>query len=83
MSRCGHCKALAPEYERVAERNNVYIYVLMLVFSKEKNAAAVEVDCDVHKDLCSKYGVHGYPTIKYFPKGDAENPIEYVAVLLL
>jgi len=30
--------------------------------------AIVDVDCtkDESKDLCSKYGVRGYPTIKYF-----------------
>jgi hypothetical protein len=40
--------------------------------------AIVDVDCtsDDSKDLCSKYGVRGYPTIKYFtdstdPMGDA------------
>jgi len=39
--------------------------------------AIVDVDCtsDASKDLCSKYGVRGYPTIKYFtgstdPLGD-------------
>lgn len=51
---------LAKEYEG---RNDVLI---------------VDVDCtqDSAKDLCSKYGVRGYPTIKYFtsstdPMGDA------------
>ncbi|RZB68844.1 putative protein disulfide-isomerase A6, partial [Glycine soja] len=30
------------------------------------------VDCDEHKSLCSKYGVSGYPTIQWFPKGSLE-----------
>lgn len=25
-----------------------------------------DVDCTVHQDICSKYDVKGYPTIKYF-----------------
>lgn len=47
-------------------------------FDGNPNVAIVDVDCtsDKSKDLCSKYGVRGYPTIKYFtdstdPMGDA------------
>jgi protein disulfide-isomerase A6 len=47
-------------------------------FEGNDAVAIVDVDCtkDVSKDLCSKYGVRGYPTIKYFtgstdPLGDA------------
>jgi protein disulfide-isomerase A6 len=46
-------------------------------YDSSKDVAIVDVDCtkDDSKDLCSKYGVRGYPTIKYFtgttdPKGD-------------
>jgi hypothetical protein len=37
-------------------------------FADSKTAIIVDVDCtkDDSKDLCSKYGVRGYPTIKYF-----------------
>jgi protein disulfide-isomerase A6 len=31
-----------------------------------------QVDCDDHKAVCSKYGVQGFPTIKWFPKGSLE-----------
>ena len=47
-------------------------------FEGNPNVAIVDVDCtaDNAKDTCSKYGVRGYPTIKYFtdstdPMGDA------------
>lgn len=46
-------------------------------FKDSKTAAIIDVDCttDSNKDVCSKYGVRGYPTIKYFtgstdPMGD-------------
>ena len=34
----------------------------------DSNAVIVDVDCttDDAKDLCNKYGVQGYPTLKYF-----------------
>ena len=51
---CGHCKALAPEYEEAATT------------LKEKNIALVKVDCTEETDLCKDYGVEGYPTVKVF-----------------
>ena len=47
-------------------------------FSGSKDVIIVDVDCTKsdNKDLCGKFGVQGYPTIKYFsgstgPLGDA------------
>jgi len=51
---CGHCKALAPEYEDAATQ------------LKEKNIKLVKVDCTEETDLCQKHGVEGYPTLKVF-----------------
>jgi thioredoxin-like negative regulator of GroEL len=51
---------------------------LSLEFEASKDVVIGDVDCTVEKDLCSEYGVQGYPTIKYFtpetdPKGDSYN----------
>ena len=37
-------------------------------FSGSKDVIIVDVDCtkDKNKDLCQKFGVRGYPTVKYF-----------------
>jgi protein disulfide-isomerase A6 len=58
---CGHCKKLTPDYEKAAAS-----------FDGEDSVVIAKVDCDEHKDLASKYGVSGYPTIKFFPKDNKE-----------
>jgi protein disulfide-isomerase A6 len=35
------------------------------------------VDATVHSGLAQKYGIQGYPTIKYFPAGPKSDPEEY------
>jgi protein disulfide-isomerase A6 len=58
---CGHCKSLAPTYETVAT-----------AFKKADNVVVAEVDADKYKELGSKFGVTGFPTLKYFPQGSTE-----------
>jgi len=58
---CGHCKRLAPDYEKVAA-----------TFQHEPHVVVASVDADKHKDLGQKYEVSGYPTIKWFPKGNKD-----------
>lgn len=58
---CGHCKKLAPEFEKLGTS-----------FKKAKSVLIGKVDCDEHKETCNKFGVSGYPTIKWFPKGSLE-----------
>ncbi|KAJ3517607.1 hypothetical protein NLJ89_g402 [Agrocybe chaxingu] len=57
---CGHCKNLAPVYEQLAD-----------VFSHAKNKVIVaKVDADgAGKPLGKRFGVTGFPTLKWF---DAE-----------
>jgi len=60
---CGHCKALAPEYDQAS---------IML----QGQASLAKVDCTAHRDLCTKYEVQGFPTIKLF-RNDNEDPTDY------
>jgi protein disulfide-isomerase A6 len=36
-----------------------------------------DVDCTVHQDLCQRFGVNGYPTIKYFNSETGEDGEKY------
>lgn len=58
---CGHCKRLAPEFEKLGTS-----------FKKTKSVLIGKVDCDEHKSVCTKYKVASYPTIHWFPKGSLE-----------
>jgi len=61
---CGHCKALAPEYEVAATE------------LKEKNIALVKVDCTEENDLCKDHGVEGFPTLKVFRGLESVKPYQ-------
>jgi len=50
---CGHCKSLAPEWEKAATNLKGILPI-------------AKVDCTVHQQLCGRYDVKGYPTIKCF-----------------
>ncbi|KAL2023913.1 hypothetical protein VTK56DRAFT_690 [Thermocarpiscus australiensis] len=63
---CGHCKNLAPVYEELA---------LAFEFAKDKVQIA-KVDADAERDLGKRYGVQGFPTLKWFD-GKSNKPIEY------
>lgn len=62
---CGHCKKLAPDWE-----------ILAGAFETSKDVVIAKVDADAHKELGSRFSVHGYPTLKWFPKGET-TPEEY------
>ncbi|XP_077218682.1 protein disulfide-isomerase like 2-1-like [Tasmannia lanceolata] len=56
---CGHCKSLAPTYEKVAT-----------AYKLEEDVVIANLDADKYKDLAEKYGIGGFPTLKFFPKSN-------------
>jgi len=60
---CGHCKKLAPEYSAAAEQ----------LAEKGAQAKLAKVDATEHKELGQKFGVKGYPTLKFFKNGVAQD----------
>ena len=61
---CGHCQSLAPEYELAAGK----------LKELKSDIKLAKVDATVETKLAEKYGVQGFPTIKFFKKG---TPIDY------
>jgi protein disulfide-isomerase-like protein len=54
---CGHCKKLAPDYDKVGQS-----------FDGENNVVIAKLDADAHKETASGYDVSGYPTLLWFPR---------------
>lgn len=52
---CGHCKKLAPTWEELGK--------------SAKGFRVGKVDCTVEKGSCNRFGVRGFPTIKFLKGG--------------
>jgi len=46
-------------------------------YASSSSVVIADVDCTVENDLCSNYGVQGYPTIKYFTSETDEKGADY------
>jgi protein disulfide-isomerase A6 len=63
---CGHCKNLAPTYEELATN----------FASSSDKVVVAKVNADEHKDLGKRFGVTGFPTLKWFD-GKSDKPTDY------
>jgi len=60
---CGHCKRMAPEFDRAAP----------ILKENDPPVALVKVDCTVETKVCGRFGVNGYPTLKIFKSGQVSS----------
>jgi|AntAceMinimDraft_1070359.scaffolds.fasta_scaffold23123_2 thioredoxin-like negative regulator of GroEL len=68
VCRCGHCKALAPDWAALGD-----------AYAGAANIVIGDVDCTVEESICSDFEVRGYPTLKYFTPETGAKGEDYTA----
>lgn len=65
LIQCGHCQALAPTWEKLADE-----------FKDDKVALVAKVNCDDSdsEELCDEFEITGFPTLYW---GDPQSPEQY------
>lgn len=61
---CGHCKKIAPIYEELATK-----------LKHNKNLIIAKIDSTTNET--DKVSIQGFPTIKFFPAGKKNSPIDF------
>ena len=56
-SLCPHCQRFAPFYKELAEE----------VYNRSAEVEITAVDCVYDGDVCMKFNIEGYPTIRFIP----------------
>lgn len=60
--RCGHCKSLTPEYKKLGAK-------VATTPALHSQVVIAKVNADDHRELGERFGVQGFPTIKWIPRG--------------
>lgn len=68
LLRCGHCKTLAPEYEKAASE----------LATSHPSVSLIKVDATEHDGLSSKHDVTGFPTLKIFRDGKVSGDLHWL-----
>uniref|UniRef100_A0A9R1SP80 Protein disulfide-isomerase A5 n=2 Tax=Cyprinus carpio TaxID=7962 RepID=A0A9R1SP80_CYPCA len=63
---CGHCKKMKPEYDEAAE-----------ILNKDPGVLAA-VDATIHKSIGERFKISGFPTVKYFEKGEEKYTLPHL-----
>lgn len=63
---CGHCKNLAPIYEKVGK-----------AFANEPSCVVAKMDATENEAVAKEYNIGGYPTIKFFAADGKEKPEDF------
>lgn len=63
---CGHCKRLAPEFDKAASE----------LRNDQPPVSLIKVDCTVETKICGAHGVRSYPTLKIFKSGESTGDYE-------
>lgn len=63
---CGHCKTMKPEYEKLKAKYK----------NNPKHRVAM-INCDENKDICSKKGINGFPTLQLYTDPSKDKFKEY------
>ncbi|AOW02760.1 thioredoxin-like protein [Yarrowia lipolytica] len=62
---CGHCKKMGPDYDQLAS-----------VYAHTDDVEIARYNGDENRKFSKKYGIQGFPTLKWFP-GKGADPVDY------
>ena len=63
---CGHCKTMKPEYEKLKTK-----------YKNNPKYGVAMINCDENKDICTKKGINGFPTLKLYTNPSKDKSKEY------